>query len=152
MKNECILMGMVAIIFAIPLLWCIIKIVRGRWDWQEDFDLLIVALLGLLYCFVFGLYLYVYIGWFSSPPVITSCNPVVNRENDTLYEFHDSTRYCKGHIEENEISTTFIITKENAIAGLSGTDTCEICRFPLREHWKCQTVGSDDVYVDIPAW
>lgn len=152
MKRACIILGMMAILFAIPLLGCVIKIVRGRWDWQEDFGLLIVALLGLMYCSAFGMYLYAYIGLLSSPPVISSCIPVVTRENDTFYEFHDSTRFCKGRIKEDEISTTFTITKGNAEDALYGTDTCEICRFPLREHWKSQTVGSDDVYDDIPAW
>ena len=150
MKNECIFLGITAIFFAIPVFWCLIKIVRGRYDCQEDFDLLLVALLGVMYCFAFGLCLYRDISWLSSPPVISSCIPVVNRENDTLYEFHDSTRYCKSHIEENEVSTTFTITKENAEEGLYGTDICEICHYPLGEHWKSQTVGYDSS--DIPAW
>lgn len=152
MKNECIIFGIVAMIFAIPPIWCLIKIVRGRYDSGEDFDLLIMGLLGIMYCFVFGLQLYIHINWLLSPPIITSCIPVVTQENDTLYEFHDSTRFCKGQIEEDEISTTFTITKENATDGLSGTDTCNICDRPLCEHWKSQTRGQVDIYVDLPAW
>lgn len=150
MKNDCISLGMLAAIFAIPFIVCLFKIVSGRYIRHEDRDLLVLGLVGVIYSLLFGYQIYIYICEMSSPPVISSCIPVVTQENDTLFQFHDSTRYCKSHIEKNEISTKFTITKENAEDGLYGIDTCEICHYPLREHWKSQTVGYNGT--DIPAW
>lgn len=150
MKSDCIFLGLLAALFAIPFFDCLIKIVSGRYIRHEDSGHLILGLAGAIYSLSFGYQIYINIGEMSSPPVISSCIPVVTQEKDTLYEFHDSTRYCKSHIDKGEISTRFTITKENAFAGLCGTDTCEICHFPLREHWKSQTVGYDGT--DIPAW
>ena len=150
MKSDCISLGMLAAMFAIPFFECLFKIVSGRYIRHEDRDLLILGLVGAIYSSLFGFQIYINIGEMSSPPVISSCIPIVTQENDTLFQFHDSTRYCKSHIEKDEISTTFTITKENAVASLCGTDTCEICGFPLCEHWKSQTVGY--IGTNIPAW
>ena len=148
MKNDFILLGVMVVVFAIPFSVCIIKMVRGRYNHNEDSVLFYLGLLSLCYSIIFGMYLYFGISWFLSPPVISSCIPVVTQENDTLYEFHDSTRYCKGVIEKGEVSNTFIITKETATAGLYGTDTCEICGRQLREHSKRQQVGHYDIDID----
>lgn len=150
MKSDSIFLGMLAALFAIPFLGCLTKIVSGKYIRHEDSDLLVLGLAGAIYSLSFGYQIYINIGEMSSPPVISSCIPVVTQENDTLFQFHDSTRYCKSHIEKNEISTTFTNTKEKAEDGLYGTDTCEICHYPLREHWKSQTVGYNGT--DIPAW
>lgn len=150
MKNDCIFLGMLAALFAIPFLGCLIKIVSGRYKRHEDRDGLGLGLAGTIYSLLFGFQIYINIGEMSSPPVISSCIPIVTQENDTLYEFHDSTRYCKSHIEKGEISTRFTVTKETVTAGLLGTDICTICGCPLCEHWKSQTVGYDGT--DVPAW
>lgn len=148
MKNDFILLGVMVVVFAIPFSVCIIKMVRGRYNHNEDSVLFYLGLLSLCYSIVFGMYLYWGISSFLSPPVISSCIPVVTQENDTLYEFHDSTRYCKGVIEKGEVSNTFVITKETATAGLYSTDTCEICGHQLREHSKSQQVGHYDIDID----
>ena len=150
MNNELLFFGVLALALAIPFTVCIIKMVRGRYNHNEDSELFYLGLFSLCLSLIFGLPVYMDIRWFLSPPVISSCIPVVTQENDTLYEFHDSTRYCKGQIEIGEISTTFTITKETATAGLYGTDTCEICGRPLREHPKGQYVGSYDIYIVNP--
>ena len=150
MKNSCIFMGIMAILFAILFIVCLFKIVSGKYDRFEDHDLLIGGLLGLFYTVVFGCIIYMQMSWLSSPPVISSCTPVVTQEGDTLYKLCDSTRYCKHHIEENEVSTRCTITKKDTSAELLSTDTCEICSYPLCEHWKRQSVGYDGS--DIPAW
>lgn len=52
MKNSCIFMGIMAILFAILFIVCLFKIVSGKYDRFEDHDLLIGGLLGLFYTVV----------------------------------------------------------------------------------------------------
>lgn len=146
MKSDCIFMGMMAIVLAIPFFICLFKIVLGRFD-KDDLPL---GLVSLLYSVIFGFGFYVSLTSYTAPPIVSSCTSVVTPQGDTLYKLCDSTRYCKRHIEEDEVSTRCTTTKKDASAGLLSTDTCEICDCPLCEHWKSQSVGYDGS--DIPAW
>ena len=76
------------------------------------------------------------------PPVVSSCEQVVDGHGDTLYEFRDATRYCLSHIPENDTSTVFTVMKEDASSELSRTDICIYCQRLLREHPLSQTIDS----------
>ena len=75
-------------------------------------------------------------------PVISSCELVVDRQGDTLYEFQDATRYCRSHIHETDTSTVFTVIKENIFSELSRNDICIYCQRQLREHPLSQKIDS----------
>ena len=141
--NSCIIAGLIFLVL-------VVLMVRATFKFREESDQGQLANAAVyLLCAIAPCYLFFFsLRQLTSSPVVSSCEIVVTQQGDTLYEFQDSTRYCRAHIEETDTSTVFVTIKEDASLGLSRGDICLYCHRPLCEHSKHQVIDSDDTNND----
>lgn len=132
-----IILGVITLIFV----FLFIRVARKA-KVESDAGLLADMMIYLLCAIGPGVLLVVLMEELLTPPVVSSCAPIVDCQGDTLYEFRDATRYCRSHIHENDTSTVFTVMKEEVSSELSRTDICIYCHRQLCEHPLSQTIDS----------
>lgn len=145
----CIVSAIFMLFYAIPSVILVIKAIIEFEGWY-----FFAALVFFINAIIPGCLFFQSLDLLSSPPIISSCTPIVTTNGDTIYEFRDASRYCESRIEENDTSVVFTIRKESSLAGLHSTDSCVYCHRQLRVHSKKQRIGSsnnlDYDWIDIP--
>ena len=132
------------IVTGIIFLGMVFIIVRAALKYREESDSeQLVNAVVFLFCAIGpGFLFFISLNQLTASPVISSCEMIVTEQGDTLYEFRDTTRYCRSIVEETDTLTVFAVRKEDASLGLSRSDCCLYCQRPLREHSRHQEVIS----------
>lgn len=115
---------------------------------ENELNVLANASILFLVTIISGAVFFTTLSDWTASPVVSSCERIVTQQGDTIFEFHDSSRYCKSQIEIGDTSTVFTIRK-TMNTGLQRRDACLHCNHKLWEHSRTQTIGP---YEDPADW